>query len=138
MKKRRSSALICTMLVLMTFVSMPLSTLSARSVTGLKVEYSSTPIGIDVEKPRFSWQMAAEDDQRGVYQTAWQIIVSDQAGKLAWDSGKKEGSASVGIVYSGAPLKPETRYSWKVSVWDQSGKSNTGESWFETGLMNSE
>lgn len=29
----------------------------------LQVEYATTPLGIDVEKPRFSWQMEALTDE---------------------------------------------------------------------------
>lgn len=134
--RRKSSAFVKIVLVILISVSMQESALNAVTLTGLKVEYSSTPIGIDVEKPRFSWQMAAEDNQRNVYQSAWQIIVTDKEGKITWDSRKNEGSVSIGIEYGGTPLKARTRYNWKVTVWDQSGLSNTSESWFETGLMN--
>ena len=100
MKRRKSSTVIKTILALLIFFSMPESPINASSLAGLKVEYTANPIGIDVEKPRFSWQMVAEDGQRGVYQSAWQIVVSDQEGKVSWDSGKNEGSVSIGIEYS--------------------------------------
>lgn len=138
MKRRKSSTVIKTILALLIFFSMPESPINASSLAGLKVEYTANPIGIDVEKPRFSWQMVAEDGQRGVYQSAWQIVVSDQEGKVSWDSGKNEGSVSIGIEYSGTPLKARTRYNWKLTVWDHAGHGITGESWFETGLMNPE
>ncbi len=35
-------------------------------VQGLQVEYRTTPLGIDVAQPRFSWQMAATAGERGV------------------------------------------------------------------------
>lgn len=136
MKRRNSSIVIKITLLLMVIISMPESLLSVSKPTGLRVEYTTNPIGIDVEKPRFSWQMTAEDGQRGVYQSAWQVIVTDQEGRVNWDSGKNEGGISVGIEYAGTPLRATTRYLWKVTVWDQSGKTSTGESWFETGLMN--
>lgn len=135
MRTRKPSAFIRLVLLLLIFTSMRIITLQGSAITGLKVEYTSTPIGIDVEKPRFSWQMKAGEGRRGVYQTAWQIIVTDAEGKVTWDSGKNEGSVSIGTEYAGTPLKARTRYGWKVTAWDESGLSSTGESWFETGLM---
>ena len=46
-------------------------------VTRLQVEYSDTPLGIDVERPRFGWQMRAPEDERGHSQSAYQIVVTD-------------------------------------------------------------
>lgn len=46
-------------------------------IAHLKTEYAETPLRIDVEKPRFSWQMQA--DKGGYYQTAYQIIVRDES-----------------------------------------------------------
>lgn len=124
------------MLIILISSGMSISSVPSHLLTSLKVEYTDTPIGIDVVKPRFSWQMTATDGKRGVFQTAYQILVTDQDGTLTWDSGKNETGVSLGIEYNGIPLKPTTRYNWKVSVWDQSGKRYTDESWFETGLMN--
>ncbi len=42
----------------------------------------------------------------------------------------------VGVNYAGKPLKPETRYEWKVTVWNQKGNASEASSSFETGLMN--
>jgi alpha-L-rhamnosidase len=105
-------------------------------VENLKVEYSKTPIGIDVKNPRFSWQMVTKADERGYMQTAYQIVVKDPDGAIMWNSQKVPGRASIGIIFTGDPLKPTTRYTWTVTVWEQTGKSATNSSWFETGLMN--
>ncbi|MBD1365418.1 family 78 glycoside hydrolase catalytic domain [Mucilaginibacter sp. ZT4R22] len=99
----------------------------------LKTEYTSRPLGIDVSKPRFSWQMASA--LPGCYQTAFQIVVTDEGGKTVWDSGKKQESGSLNIRYAGKPLKARTRYSWLVNVWDQQESKHSNKSWFETGLM---
>lgn len=47
-------------------------------VKNLKTEYAVTPLGLDVELPRFSWQMESLGAERGLQQTAYQIIVSDE------------------------------------------------------------
>lgn len=103
-------------------------------LTNLQVEYTETPLGIDVEKPRFSWQMMS--DKRGQEQTAYQITVRNEEGKEMWTSGKTDSGVSLNIVYEGASLQPMTRYTWSVKVWGQSDETYTQESWFETGLMN--
>lgn len=101
----------------------------------LTVEYTETPLGIDVSNPRFAWQMTAPAHSRGYHQTAYQIIVDDAEGSRVWDSGKVESGISVGILYEGEALQPTTRYMWTVTVWDQEGAAVSASSWFETGLM---
>lgn len=102
----------------------------------LKVENLVEPLGLDVATPRFSWQMAVDDHSRGYEQKAYRITVTDEKQQPVWDSGRVESGRSVFINYEGNPLKATTRYSWTVSVWDQTGKVSAAGSWFETGLMN--
>lgn len=109
---------------------------AAAGVSGLRVEYTVTPLGIDMKAPRFSWQMTAPEGVRNVYQTAYRILVSNPQGEVVWDSQVINSSTSLNVDYSGAALLPETRYPWTVTVWDQQGRAATGTSWFETGLMN--
>src|SRR5215471_14819805 len=58
----------------------------------LRTEYKENPIGIDVRRPRFGWQIVSEE--RGVVQSAYQVRVArgesefDRAGGVLWDSGK--------------------------------------------------
>ncbi|HEY4325916.1 MAG TPA: family 78 glycoside hydrolase catalytic domain [Mucilaginibacter sp.] len=106
------------------------------TIENLQVEYTKTPIGIDVTNPRFSWQMMAPVGKRNFQQAKYQIEVKDSKGKLVWDSHQVAGGESVGITYNGTALAAATRYIWKVTVWDQAGAVSTNSSWFETGLMN--
>jgi len=105
-------------------------------VTDLQVEYMQTPLGIDVEAPRFSWKMVSERyDQR---QQTYRITVTEvPSGQLVYDSDVCPSDVSVGVVYRGESLKPCTRYDWTVEIWNQDGKSSRATSWFETGLMDS-
>lgn len=103
-------------------------------IINLKTEYAENPLGIDVKNPRFSWQMNAEG--RGRYQTAYQIIVKEESDLEVWNSGKINSTISLNVKYAGQALKPCTRYSWEISVWDEKNKKFTASSWFETGLMN--
>jgi len=105
------------------------------SIDNLEVEYTKTPIGIDVKAPRFSWQMEAPAGKRGYYQTKYQVIVKDPKGKIVWNTTKATDKA-LGIEYAGSALKAATRYNWTVTVWDQTGVASKSTSWFETGLMN--
>jgi len=94
--------------VLTTFMSTELPVSAAGvdvAVTHLRVEYKTNPIGIDVEKPRFSWIM--ESDTRGQKQTAYQVLVSTNPNVnngYVWDSGKVLSDRSVGIEYEGQEL----------------------------------
>ncbi len=108
---------------------------AALVVRNLQVEYRSTPLGIDVQQPRFSWQTEATAGERGVSQTAYQIEVRDAKGALAWDSKKVDSPVAVHIKYAGHALEAATRYAWTVTVWTQAGAKLTASSWFETGLM---
>jgi alpha-L-rhamnosidase len=101
----------------------------------LTVEYCATPLGIDVVQPRFSWQMKAPEGERGYYQTAYRVVVTDPSGEKAWDTGKINDGTSLAIPYAGMPLQPSTRYDWTVTVWDQNAQEHTAGSWFETGLL---
>lgn len=68
-------------------------------VLNLKTEYTVTPLGIDVEKPRFSWNM--ESDKNGAYQKVYQIEVTNESGNIVWNSGKVNSDISLNIRYEG-------------------------------------
>ncbi|RZK53652.1 MAG: alpha-L-rhamnosidase [Pedobacter sp.] len=113
--------------------SAPFLALAQSTVVKLCTEYTKTPLGIDVKKPRFSWQMKSEVS--GASQKAYRIAVFDEQGTKVWDSRKKESGSSLNIGYDGSFLKTQTRYRWQVEVWDQKNKKTMASSWFETGLM---
>jgi alpha-L-rhamnosidase len=127
--------------VLLTGIScniLPAKAASAQAftVTGLQVEYTPTPIGIEDKNPRFSWQMTAPEGQRDYSQAAYQLVVKEPKGTVVWDTGKVTGDIALGLVYAGTALKAVTRYNWTVTVWNNKGQSTSQTSWFETGLMN--
>jgi alpha-L-rhamnosidase len=104
--------------------------LGALSVDRTTVEYADTLLGTDVLTPRLSWVLGA--DVNGVRQTAYQIRVNG-----VWDSGKVSSDRSVNVPYSGPPLRPRTRYSWQVRVWDAQDRPSDWSPvrWWETGLL---
>jgi len=67
----------------------------------LLTENLSNPIVLDVQQPRFSWQLASE--QRNVSQTAYDLKVSTDKGQV-WSSGKVSSNQSVQVLYAGAAL----------------------------------
>ncbi|MFH7018328.1 glycoside hydrolase family 78 protein [Flavobacterium sp. FlaQc-47] len=123
-----------------------LFTLSAKaqnkiSVTNLQCEMLNNPEGIDVVKPRLSWQINA--DVNDVKQTAYQIIVASTLENLnsnkadLWDSGKVESDESVHIIYNGKRLENRQNAFWKVIVWTNKGEIQSVEkAHFSMGILN--
>ena len=98
---------------------------NGMSIRNLKCDDRVNPLGIEMNKPRLSWQL--HSSLRNRMQSAYQILVSDSPLNLTagvgnlWDSGKKLSSNSIQVPYDGRPLVAGKRYFWKVKVWDQSG-----------------
>ncbi len=114
---------------------------SLVNVVNLRCEYKVNPVGIDIEKPRISWNL--ESEQRAISQTAYQILVSSSEKNLdenvadIWDSQKISSDKSIQIEYNGKPLESNRKYFWKVKIWDQNGHGHVSETAFwATGLMN--
>jgi len=107
----------------------------------LQVDDLRQPLGIDDPTPRFSWQL--NDAARGAEQTSYRVLVATKPELLsdskadAWDSGKVSSAQSLNVKYAGSPLKPSTRYWWRVEVWGTHGKTYpaSAKEWWETGLL---
>jgi len=109
-------------------------------VKELICEYHTNPLGIDVQKPRLSWQIVSAEEN--MLQTAYEIKVTDQTakGKLLWTSGKVNSAQSVNVSYEGPALKSMQRVAWQVRVWDNKNKASawsTPASW-EMGILEPE
>jgi len=96
------------------------------TVERLQCENRDNPVGIDTERPRFSWWM--QSSVRGQRQTAYRLLVASSAATLQrgkgdlWDTGKVAGDRSIGVVYAGQPLRSGQAYWWTVRLWDREGK----------------
>lgn len=81
------------------------------------------PVLIFNRQPAFSWEFGSE--KKDQQQTSYQLLVSDNLKQLnqnagnIWDSGKIIGAASTGVLFKGTTLKPNTKYYWKVRVWNK-------------------
>ncbi len=102
-----------------------------------------TPLGLDEEKPVFSWLFETESGDRilhheapGEFQAKARILAgSAPNANDFWDSGIMETGISTGIKYDGAELPPMTSCYVKVQVCSRDGEWSEASSWFETGLM---
>src|SRR5688572_2591321 len=111
-------------------------------VTNLRCENKQNPVGVDVLKPRFSWELRS--DQRNILQTAYRILVADDTSLLQkntgniWDSEKISSPASIQVEYKGKALQSAKKYFWKVMVWDNKGNSSawTSIASWQMGLLN--
>jgi hypothetical protein len=92
---------------------------------GLMVEFIRKPayVLITDSKPEFTWIVP----EKAVRQTAYQIMLATSPEILErdeadlWNTNKRISSRSSEIEYSGGNLSDNTRYFWKVRIWDQNG-----------------
>lgn len=117
-----------------------LTSAKALEISDLTCEHLKNPIGIAVEKPRFSWILRGEE--RNTLQVAYSIRVAsaqDFARKsIVWESGKVNSDESVLVGYKGNVLRSRTRYYWQVKIWDNKGVESdwsTQTAFFETGFL---
>lgn len=121
-----------SLLLAILFFQCSLVSLAKTGVTKLVCEYHTNPIGIDVKKPRLSWQILS--DGKNVKQQGYEIRVAsslsnlNQQNSLLWTSGKVLSDQSVNVEYQGTPLKSMESAYWQVRVWDN---KNSVSAWSE-------
>ncbi len=101
------------------------ASLHAAGLTNLRCEYLKDPLGIDVAKPRLSWNIDGAPSEisnpkspipRGLKQTAYQVLVASTPELLIedhgdfWDSGQVASDRSVAIPYGGPVLESGQTY----------------------------
>ena len=120
--------------LLLTLLFIPQLLMAKVDVANLKTENLVNPLGIDVEAPRFSWQITS--DMQDVVQQAYQIIVSSD-GQEIWNSGKVASNQQLWIPYQGTALKSNQHCSWQVKVFTNKGESAwSSPQQFSMGLLN--
>ena len=108
------------------------------TASALRTEYLPSPYGVDVDHPRFSWQLTpATASMRGVTQAAYHLQVSaDGFQTVSWDSGRVNASESTLVPYNGTELISDGEYAWRVMAWLSDGSSTSfATSRFHTGLL---
>ena len=101
----------------------------------LRAEYLTDPVGIDVRKPRLSWNCAG-----GVTQKAYRIVARSEQGQLLWDSGMVVSAQMVHISWGGPGLESRQIIKWQVCLWEEKENISeegtwSGEATFEMGLL---
>lgn len=127
--------------LILLFCIVSITTMAKNQVVKLVTEYHINPIGIDVEKPRFSWQI--QSDEENVAQSAYEIRVAsspkefNKKSSLLWASGKVESDQSVNVEYNGTDLKSSERAYWQVRIWDNKGKATAWSepAFWEMGIL---
>ena len=126
-------------LFLLVFLSVSCQKQTSK-VADLQCEYLNQPLGIDISSPRFSWKISSGN--RGVYQKAYQIIVSDNKKNIkknigdCWNSEKINSERTTNVAYKGITLKSNQDYYWRVCFWDSQNKKVWSKvSFFHTGLF---
>lgn len=119
----------------------PSKALATTEITHLTVEGRTSPQGIDIEAPRFGWQITS--DKKNVMQTCYRIIVASSMEKLnrnmgdVWDSQLVKSDTSQWIALgNNISLKPNTAYYWKVFVKTNRDRTIMSEyAQWSTGMM---
>ena len=92
----------------------------------LTIEMADNPLAVVQNQPRLSWQLVSKESNAS--QIGYYILVSSSEEKLKndegdiWNSGRIDSNKNLQIAYGGSLLKNETKYFWKVKVWNQAGK----------------
>src|SRR5690554_2333956 len=94
------------------------SSLAIIKPVQLKCEYLENPAVVDIRQPRLGWINVSEGNERGQWQTAYQIRVASSEEQLTkpdlWDSGKVKGPESTRISYAGKKLNSRQDCWWQV------------------------
>ncbi len=118
--------------------------LFAAEPVDLRCGFRENPVGMDVQNPDLSWTIQTNPEQRGVKQTAYQILVASTPELLRqdmgdlWNSGKVRSDKMGQIRYSGKPLVSSRSCYWKVRIWDEGGRlSNwSSDAFWIAGILN--
>ena len=136
---RSRKKIIHLLLIFSIFCHLSVNAQTLCTPVDLKSEHLENPIGIDNPVPRLSWRI--NDSRQGARQTAYRLIVGTDSLNVVADRGNqwdtnKQNSNDILVVYAGKKLSPQTKYYWKVKIWDMENKETASAvASFETGMM---
>ena len=133
MKLFTNFSLTRALLTAVLLVGFALRATASLSLTNLRVESLTAPLGIDTPTPTFSWRL--NSSERGCRQASYAITVVRADGTQVWSSGTVASSAQTGIAYGGTSLQSCTAYTWTLTVTDNLGQTATTTSTFETAFL---
>ncbi|MBN2068312.1 MAG: family 78 glycoside hydrolase catalytic domain [Opitutales bacterium] len=123
--------------IILLFLSLIPVTTWSITVKEMTVNGRTNPLGISGNHVSLSWNNIS--NERGVYQSAYQILIgTNEGGKDIWDTGMVASDRQIDIsLPKDIRLDSAKRYYWQVRAWDQNGKASNWSkpSWFETGLL---
>ena len=113
------------------------------SISELRCNARTNPIGTDNTALYFSWKLSTTDpNRRGLRQTTYRVRVASSRNKLSnlpdlWDSGNIAFDQSVDVLYAGQSLASGERAYWNVTVTDENGTTVTSDetAFWEAGLL---
>ena len=111
------------------------------TLTNLRTDYKTNPLGIDERNPRLSWEIISS--KRGTRQTACELHFAQsekklmQGSDLIWQK-KVNSDQSVQVVYLGPLLHSRQRIYWRARIWDNHGRVSqwSKPAYWEMGLLN--
>ncbi len=130
------------LIILLAILQLPILLSGSNTrIAGLRCEYLTNPMGIDVANPRLTWQIQSVEPN--FKQIAYEIRVAEspagfnKENKLCWSTGMVMSDQSVNIQYKGSPIESKKRYYWKVRIWDTRNRSTdwSETAWWETGMF---
>ena len=120
-------------LVLVLFIMLPALLAAQVSVSDLKVNRLTDPVGVNGQSVSFSWIL--QSTARNCVQRSYELVLSKQ-NKIVWKSGRVQSSQSIDVKCP-VELENDTRYEWKVRVADNhSNLSKWTTASFQTSLAN--
>ncbi len=100
------------------------------------IEWQEQPTAIGTPRPRIQWTLVAPATTRGLRQSAYQLTIGDDQGKIVFDSGRITSKDTRFVPTADLPLASQNRYRFQLQLWDGDGVAlpmATGQ--FSTGLI---
>jgi len=106
------------------------------SVDDFLIEWQSMPLALDMLRPRFRWTLAAPGTARGVWQSAFRLVIIDECDAMVFDSGHVAATGTAFQPPQDLALHSQRRYRCQLQVWDQDGRAlAVATGIFATGLL---
>ncbi|GLH99547.1 alpha-L-rhamnosidase [Phytohabitans aurantiacus] len=89
--------------------------MASVQVTSVRFEHHDEPLGIGEPSPRLSWRVTTAEP--GWLQAGYEVRALDDAGAVAWTSGRIDSGESHLVPWPGPPLGSRARLAVQVRAW---------------------